>query len=405
MKKGYILVSAVILLFIIIGASIFFTLKTRAQKEIVSLSIMVENATTFDSLSIWLDDLSYSKFTFVLWEEAENDILNNATRISKLEQYGDIIPRRDYIQISTPQQRKDAIDSMIAKYNSSLGYVPKGIMSFIPDTYTAQYLLSRNFSYIQGYCMDQWILDYMTQRGGWQLPYYAHSSHVLRPNTSPKGLVILPHVTWDWLESFRITHELNTHPINLKRAFDENTTTAKTYWLELIDYSLAGSQPFGYVSIQCEWNWLLAEDWTTIFKDWLETLTTSRSYDFWTFAETSTWFWQNFQYTPAYRVNFVSPYSGERIEWYYDTNGRVARIGSQVVSFVDYLNQAPDKYITQNQGIHWGAPCSDLNCIDHSLTFEINALGGGELRLPIKTASVTYSGDLSHFRSWYGGSH
>lgn len=404
MKKGYILVSAVIILSIIIGASIFFMLKTRARKEIVSLSIMVENATVFNSLSTWLDDLSYSKFTFVLWEEAENDILNNATRISKLEQYGDIIPRRDYTQMSTPQQRKDAIDSMIAEYNSSLGYVPKGIMSFIPDTYTAQYLLSRNFSYIQGYCIDQFIIDYMTQRGGWQLPYYAHSSHALRPNTSPRGLVILPHVTWDWLESFRIHHRLNTHPISVLQFFD-NVSQGKQYWLELIDYSLSGCDPFGYVGIQTEWAWIKSLGWDDEFSDWINTLVQNRTYDMWTFKETAEWLLQNYQFTPTYTVNFTSPYSEESIEWYYYLEGRVARIGNEVVSYVDYTNQVADKFIVERKGINWGIPPSDLNCIDNSLTFEIDALGGGELRLPVKTASVTYSGDLSHFRSWYGGSH
>ena len=136
-----------------------------SRREIVALSMMIESDTRFDSLSVWLDDLNYSKFTFVLWEGAEDNILNNSTRVAKLEEYGEIIPRRCYIQEYTPSTRKAKIDAMITKYNDSLGYVPKGMMDYMPDTYTVQYLLERNFSYVQGYCFDQWVIDYMSDRG------------------------------------------------------------------------------------------------------------------------------------------------------------------------------------------------------------------------------------------------
>lgn len=377
-----------------------------SRREIVALSMMIESDTRFDSLSVWLDDLNYSKFTFVLWEGVEDNILNNSTRVAKLEEYGEIIPRRCYIQEYTPRIRKAKIDAMITKYNDSLGYVPKGMMDYMPDTYTVQYLLERNFSYVQGYCFDQWVIDYMSDRGGWQLPYYANPFHVLCPNTDLRGMVVLPHNIWDWVASFRVSQDINSHPLCLKWFFDGDVEKGKDYWLRLIDYSLSGCDPFGYVSVQVEWDFINTGNWVNETKDWFDTLITNRTdYDFWTFEETATWFTQNYQFTPEYSVNFVSPYSDVRMEWYYDLESRVARIGNEVVSYVDYTVQSPDKYITSNKGINWGVPPSDLNCLDNSLVFEVDALGGGYLRYPVKTDTVTFTGDLADFGSFYGVSH
>ncbi len=64
------------------------------KKEIVVFSIMIEADIDFDYFLSWLEDLNYTHFTFILWEEAEASILNNATRVNALKNYGEIIPRR-----------------------------------------------------------------------------------------------------------------------------------------------------------------------------------------------------------------------------------------------------------------------------------------------------------------------
>jgi hypothetical protein len=393
--------------------SLFFLISTlflpytqvqaQTKKEIVSFSIIFDyyqGSDYFDQLSSWLNSLDYHNFTFVLWEETENSILYNASRVNTLKEYGKIIPRRDYLQQFTPQQRKDAIDSMITKYNTTIGEIPKGLMSFIPDTYTSQYLLERNFTYIQGYCFDQYVIDFMTMRGAFQMPYYANPFHVNMPNTQSRGIVILPHSLWDWIASFKISHNLHTHPHMIKTIFDEDVERAKDYFLKLIDYSLYGSEPFGYCTFQFEWNWIYAWNYTEYIKDWIQELL-SRDYTFMDFEEVAQWFRENYQLTPTYRINFISPYTNERIEWYYDTKIRVARIENQVVSFIDYTKQNPDKYLTKTQTIHWDQPQTDLNCIDTRLEFEIDALGGGYLRAPIKTQPYYYTGDLANFQLTY----
>lgn len=380
--------------------------KAVEHKEVVSFSVIFDwrNANTgfyFDKLACWLDELNYSEFTFVLWEEIEDDILNNSTRVDKLKQYGKIIPRRDYLQQLAPSERKTQIDNMISKYTSKLGLTPKGMMSFIPDTYTVQYLLQKNFTYVQGYCFDQYIIDYMSMRGGFQMPYYANPNHALIPSNQMQGIVILPHSTWDWIESFRITHNMHLHPMNLIKLFNSDVTKAKNYFLSLIDYALNGSEPFGLAICQFEWEWCVDWGYDEHAKDWINTTINTRTYEFWDLETIAEWFKANYQFTPTYHIAFTSPYSNEQIEWSYDLNSRIARIGNKVVSYVDYAKQASDKFLTEAKRVNWAVPSSSSNCIDNSLEFKIDALGGGELRAPIKTDMYHYSGSLSDFPSHF----
>jgi hypothetical protein len=389
-------------LFAFLFISPLLTRYVKAEKpKIITISVLIEDTSNFDVLSSWLDSLNFSHFTFALWENAEDSILYNATRLNKLRQYGEIIPRRDYLQQYSPQDRLTIIDNMIAKYNTTLGYVPKGVMMFIPDTYAANYLYLKGFDYIQGYCFDQWTMDYMSMKGGFQLPYYASDFQALIPSSS-KGIIVFPHVTWDWVDSLKISHHLNTHPINLWKFFNGNETLARDYWFRLIDYSLDASNPFGYVSIQFEWQWLLDIEWKDIVKNWIQELITTRPYSFWSYGETAQWFKQNYHQNPTYTVNFVSPFSDTRIEWLCNNQSRIARIGNYVVSYIDYASQNPDKYITQTKSINWGLPHNlDFNCIDISLDYKIDALAGGELRDKPHTSTYLYTEDLIAFPSYY----
>jgi hypothetical protein len=388
-------------LFAFLVISPLLTPHVKAEKpQIVNISIIIENSTNFDVLSSWLDSLNYTHFTFVLWEQIEDSILYNNTRLNKLKLFGEIIPRRDYLQQFSPQDRLTIIDNMIAKYNTKLGYTPKGVMMFIPDAYTLTYLYVKGFDYVQGYCFEQWAIDYMSMKGGFQLPYYASDLHALIPSQS-KGIIVFPHNTWDWVDSLKISHDLNTHPINLWKFFG-NETLARDYWFKLIGYSLDASNPFGYVSIQFEWQWLLNIGWKDIVKNWIQTLITTRPYTFMTYGETAQWFKQNYPQNPTYTVNFVSPYSNTRIEWLWNNQTRIARIGQYVVSYINYANQSPDKYITQTKSINWGLSSNlDVNCIDISLDYKIDALGGGYLRDKPHTSPYFYTENLENFPAFY----
>jgi hypothetical protein len=214
-------------------------------------------------------------------------------------------------------------------------------MDFIPDTYTSQYLLTRGVEYYQGYCFDQYNVDRMTMRGGFQMPYYANSTNILCPSTSVGGMVILPHSTWDWVDSFTVSHNLQLHPMNLINQFNGNVSIAKNYFLKMIDNSFVNSSPFGYVTVQFEWSWCSQGGDAPYALDWIQTLLSEKSsYKYWTFEDTVNWFKTNYDQTPTYRINFTSPYDGQQIEWYYDQHSRIARIGDNVVSYVNYARSA-----------------------------------------------------------------
>jgi hypothetical protein len=370
------------------------------QTNIVALSIIIDEASYFDQLAAWLRALNFKNFTFVVVEGATNDyILKNVTRLSVLEQYGKIIPRLSYSQGYEPDNRILNANFTLNEFTEALGYTPKGVMDFIPDTYTSQYLLTRGVEYYQGYCFDQYNIDLMTMRGGFQMPYYANASNVLCPSRSTGGMVILPHSTWDWVASFTVSHNIQLHPVTLMNLkFDGGKSAVKSYFLEMIDETFAGSSPFGYVTVQFEWSWCCRDADTSQVLDWIRTLLSTRpSYNYWTFEEAANWFKANYDQTPTYRIEFTSPYDGEQIEWYYSLSSRVARMGNDVVSYVDYTDQQPDKYLNSYTPLSW-KPSSNLpTVIDNSLQFKVDALGGGYLRAPVATSTFPYGGDLQFF--------
>jgi|SRR5271157_824056 len=375
-----------------------------SQTNIVSISIIIDNASYFDQLAAWLATLNFKNFAFVVVEGLTDAyILGNATRVGILEQYGKIIPRLPYMQGWTPRNRIIYANQTLNEFANALGYTPKGAMDFIPDTYTAQYLLTRGVEYYQGYCFDQYTIDFMTMRGGFQMPYYSSASNILCPSTSLGGMVVLPHSTWDWVASFNVSHNIQLHPMNLiDDIYNGSVVAAKAYFLSMIDNTFAGSSPFGYVTVQFEWSWCFVKGDMVAVSDWIQTLLSTRSsYKYWGFEDAVNWFKTNYDQTPAYRLQFTSPYDGEKIEWYYDLSSRVARIGDNVVSYVDYTDQLPDKYLNSSATILWLSPPNSTDGIDGSLTFKIDALGGGYLRAPVATQSVPYTGDLASFKKYY----
>lgn len=394
--------SALIPPFFLFVLLISFPLVYSVHPDFVVLSIMIDKPAYFDQLASWLDTLNCHDFTFVIWENSFDYILDNATRLNKLLQYGEVIPRFAYPQTYTPEERITKMDTILNRFKEKLGYYPKGIMSFVPDTLVANHVKQYDVLYYQGYCFDQYAIDYMTMRGGWQMPYYASEEHILIPSDSD-GIIILPHLTFDWIDTFKVKHEYSSHVISVLNLFSD-PSDGKNYFINLIERSLAGSEPFGYVSLQFEWGWLYEEGYTDEALDWLRTLITTKRYDYRTFSSFAEWFKLAYTKNPSYSIHFTSPNSGNSIEWYWSNKFRVARIESNVVSYVDYTDQQNDKYLSCQAYINWmGSHDDPNNCVDYSLKFKIDALGGAPNRAPIKTSSYRYTGDLSKFNVEFEG--
>jgi hypothetical protein len=373
----------------------------------VSIGIMVDNGSSFDLLYHLLQHLDFHNLTFVIWDNSAWDyILLNSTRVSILKSYGILIPRLDYMQTYSIEARKARIDSEFSDFLKYVGYYPEGIFDFIPDTWTLNYIRKAyNCSYFQGYCFDEYGMDYITEVGGWQLPYYASSVNCLVPSTG-NGIVVFPHNIWDWSFGLPDTlnactngyQRLNTHIGNVMEFFNYNTSPAKAYWLSLINSSLADSSPFGFVSVEFEFTWLLnykdtGQNLLSTEEDWLHTLLQD-DYEFWTYQAVANWFDSDFSSNPVYRINFVSPYQGSAraCEWYWSVDKRVFRENGRVLSYYNYTRPDVDPYLTSVGFISFSLPSTYANSIDASLygcrVFDSVTFGN---------CSVAYRGALAEF--------
>jgi hypothetical protein len=383
-------------------SSPFFEATHSDHYNFISISIIMDTDVVryFDVLYSWLPSLNYTEFTFVIGNTTEGFILNNESRLDLLKQYGRLIPRLDYCQNWTTDFRSNFIKEKITEYKDVVGYIPTVFMDFIPDTFTANNLSGNGVLGYQGYCFDQYAIDHITERGGFQMPYYASSTNILVPSTG-KGMVVLPHATWDWVASFTVNHNLQAHVPNLMRIFNDNSTEAKDYFFTFLNRTLSGSSPFGFFSFQFEWSLTISYRYQDVARDWINTIMsnyTEPACRLVTYEEFVQWFNENYPANPEYRINFTSPYNNQTIEWYFSNEKRVARIGDSAVSYVNYMKQLPDKYL--NQKGYFDSKKSGFdpsNCLDDSLIFDVDALGGGLYRAPVSTLPVPYSGDLKYF--------
>lgn len=377
--------------------------RSSEHYNFISISIIIDSEAVryFDVLYSWLPSLNYTGFTFVIDNMTEGFILNNETRLNLLKEYGRLIPRLNFDQLLPTEDRRSLIDETMTLYKDKLGYVPTVFMDFIPDTFTANYLLERGVQGFQGYCFDQYAIDHITERGGFQMPYYANSTHILVPSRG-RGIVVLPHATWDWVASFTENHILQAHVPNLMQIFNGNRSEAKDYFFQFLNATLSGSSPFGFFNFQFEWSLTVSYGYQDVAKDWINTLMnnyTMPTYRLVTYEEFVKWFTLNYPANPEYRINFTSPYNNQTIEWYFSNDKRVARIDDSVVSYVNYRHQLPDKYLNEYQWFNWSNSGFDPeNCLDDSLSFGVDALGGGLYRAPISTLPIPYNGDLKNFQ-------
>ncbi|PVX26592.1 MAG: hypothetical protein CW691_00895, partial [Candidatus Bathyarchaeum sp.] len=382
--------------------SSFFYIPTQSEQDnttkILNLGMIIHDLNDNERKECmnWISQFDpFTKWNFILWTPYEN--LEDATFINFLKERGLLLAADGYMQYWTPSQRENMMDSMISKF-STHNVTLNGLFMFQPDTHTMNYLYSQyNFEYYVGYCFDQYVIDYMTMKGGWQLPYYHNSEHSLRPAMDNQGLVVFPHLTWDWISSLTDSHHLNTHILDAYRCFNSDSSQTIDYCLGLINESLSCSKPFGYTCTMFEWE-LMQND-----PDLIETTTNYYNQIIMQhgsicqlYNETTSWFKLNYDKTPTYEVTFTSPYDGKQVEWSLDTNYRIARVGNNVKSYVVFKNQK--EYWLNNRGnVDFEKAPDENNGINNSLEFVIDDLGGGVDRDSPKGGSVEYTGDLRYY--------
>jgi len=341
----------------------------------------------------------FTKWNFILWTPYEN--LEDETFINFLKARGLLLGANGYMQYWTLSQRESEMDSMINTFNAQ-NITLKGLFMFQPDTYTMNYLYSQyGFEYYVGYCFEQYVIDYMTMKGGWQLPYYHNSEHALRPAEDNRGLVVFPHVTWDWVSSLTYSHHLNTHILDAYGCLNSNSSQAVDYCLRLINESLSCSKPFGYACTMFEWELIRnSPDLIETTTEYYQQIILQHNSICQLYNETTSWFKINYDKTPTYQVTFTSPYDGKQVEWYLDTNYRIARVEDHVKSYVIFKGQR-EYWLSHVCNVDFDKVPDKNNGVDNSLEFEIDDLGGGFDRDSPKGGSMYYTGNLADFPSFH----
>ena len=372
----------------------------------VSVVMMLSSDTDFEYLQKFLEEVEFTNYTFVITGNLEF-YLANASRLEILQTYGELIPSFWYLQTLSMNEREIYINSTMDYWYSYLGVYPKGVMMFQPDTFSLNYLKEKfDVEYSYGYCPDQYTVDWMSMRGGSPMPYYADDLNALVPDkTNSDGVVVLPWLLWDWIDGYTISHRLQDHPVDDVLRFNElNWTRQETnnYVDALIDRTLIGSSPFGYVSYSFEWDWIVYSDAVENAATILKNVLSYYDYNVTRVGDFVDWFKINYPKMPTYNIKFVAPYSSRSVEWFINSDIRVVRVdGSDVYSYVKYVDQLEDKYLTQVASINFGREWSIDNSVDNSLEFSVDCLGGGTLRAPIIGSPVSFQGELLDFPDYY----
>ena len=388
---------------LIIGS--FFFLPTNSVQvdsaKIFNIGLIIHDMGVYERQLCmnWISQFDpFIKWNFILWTPYEN--LEDATFINFLKARGLLLGANGYMQSATLSQRESEVDSMVSTFNAH-NIALKGFFMFQPDTYTMNYAYSRyGFEYYVGYCFEQYVIDYMTMKGGWQLPYYHNSEHALRPAEDNRGLVVFPHITWDWVSSLTYSHHLNTHILDAYRCLNSNSSQAVNYCLRLINESLSCSKPFGYACTMFEWE-LAKNDHDLIetVTEYYQQVINQYSSICQLYNETTSWFKLHYDKTPTYQVTFTSPYDGKQVEWYLDLNYCIARVENYVKSYVILTGQR-EYWLSHVCNVDFSKLPNETNCVDNSLEFEIDDLGGGFDRDSPKGGSIYYTGNLADFPSF-----
>jgi hypothetical protein len=383
---------------------VYYQLEHRAT----GISIIIDVGEVDECLN-FLKKFNYSKWSVVLTTGLiESGILDNSSFDEEITKYGEVLPGLWLPQTLDDAQRIGIVEDFVSQWEAKLGYKPYGFFMFQPDTYTCDYLYSRGMLYVQGYCLDQYAIDWMTMRGGWQQPYYASSKNVLVPSSS-KGIVVLPHAIWDYRDSFEIDHQYDSQPADAYRMFG-GYEDAKNYVLKLMDEVLAKTEPIAYFVSQNEifgWGGQFKSEslfnHTDFFRSIIDNaISCGATVEM--FNETATWFSDQFSENPVYHVtDFVSPYSGRKSDWYWDSDCRVTRYDDYVVGYVEYGKQNEDPCL-QSTCVPGVNPHDPEACINTSLNFTIDDFGNGRYRLQPLGNRVLYLRNLQDFQSYWRSS-
>ncbi|MFX1577987.1 MAG: hypothetical protein ACFFCF_12580 [Promethearchaeota archaeon] len=407
MRKGSGILSTILIVNIFSGliiSSFFFSPINPVQggsTEIFNLGLIIHDLsdTEREELMDWISQFDpFTKWNFILWTPYQN--LEDDEFINFLKSRGLLLAADGYMQYWTLSQRESMMDSMINTFNDH-GITLKGLFMFQPDTYTMNYLYSQyGFEYYVGYCFEQYVIDYMTMKGGWQLPYYHNSEHALRLAEDNSGLVVFPHLTWDWVSSLTHSHYLNTRILDAYGCLNSNSSQAIDYCLRLISESLSSSEPFGYACTMLEWESIQnSPDLIETTTEYYQQIILQHNSICQLYNETTSWFKINYDKTPTYQVTFTSPYDGKQTEWYLDTDYRIARVENHVKSYVIFKGQR-EYWLSHVCNVDFDKGPDENNCIDNSLEFEIDDLGGGFDRDSPKGGSMYYTGNLFDFPSF-----
>ncbi len=386
------------LLLALLSSSVNREMVAEGKTKVINIGIIVDiDRSQTSVLRSFVERLPYTdRLYFVI---NEWDSLKDESFTGFMKSRGELIPMFGYLQTLTPLERQQAIDHYLELFRSKVGSYPKGIFMFQPDTYAVNYAKDKyGVSYVVGYAFDQYLIDYMSMRGGWQAPYFGSGENILVPSKG-QGIVVLPHLTWDWIARYTMDHGYNTHPQNAYVVSERDSRKALGYMKELVGQTLDRLEPFGYTIVAFEFKRMgldLGIVDSLIFEYYRWVLKESGG-QIMTPSDTVEWFANSFSTTPQYTITFRSPASGEDVEWLFNPSHRVARSGMTVKNLMDYPSQKPDPYL--DRGVYVSLcekPASD-NQIDTSLVFGIDALGGGGDNPIPRDKGILYVGPLAFF--------
>jgi len=390
------------ILLILLSGSTPLLIGVGSKTRIINIGIIVDVDSHETALvRDFVKSLPHTNNLYFVIEEW--DSLKDEDFVQFMKDRGEIIPALSYLQTYEPEDRERYADHFLGEFKRLIGSYPKGIFTFQPDTYTANYLRDKyNISFVIGYAFDQYLVDYMSMRGGWQAPYYGSRQNVIVPSQT-RGVVILPHLTWDWIAKYTLDHRYNTHPENSYQVLRKDPMKALEYMKALIGQTLDRLEPFGYAMVGFEFkNMGLRAGILGMVREYYSWIIVGSGAEIMTPSQTVEWFTAKFDGTPEYGIRFRSPASGEEVEWLFNTHYRLARSGWFVNSFVDYAEQALDPYLNKGGFVNFYQKPTATNQIDTSLIFKIDALGQKIGHPRVRHEGVMYLGPLTLFPLVYG---
>lgn len=377
-QKQLILIFSLLLIVLTTFIAVHFHFTHQvSRREIVNVGIIIEDSSVgaYNDLAGFIDTLPiFTKYDFYLKYDDAKDVYSNSTWIAFLTSKGKIIPTLGWTQLHDHAWRRNLVDEVFEKHKNATGSYPRGFADFQPDTYIANYARQTyNITFIGMQIFEQWMIDWMTSLGNWQCPYYARENNVLLPSEKGKGIVMLPHLTWDWICRNTKNHQWSSHPEGLYTV-SNNENEMLDYLKSLCRKTVENMEPFGFFVTMFE-N-VCSHAYNNYYRSWYEWLL-SQDFDYMTCDEIADYLNENFDETPTYTIEYTpSEITGETrsIEWFFNKDYRIARLSNNYVcNFIDYTkNQTYDQYLDSIGSISTSSSPSKANCIWYSVYYTID---------------------------------